>query len=116
MHKAIVIFALSIAVFGCDKHGGQPRLGPLADALAEAWQPGALDMKLDIYPEINTEQVTLHCVLRNISKHEIDVDLASLPWSNAGNFSVSAVAASGEVIQQTPVVPKGVPRQQSQHS
>jgi hypothetical protein len=103
MHKAIVIFALSIAVFGCDKHGGQPRLGPLADALAEAWQPVALDMKLDIYPEINTEQVTLHCVLRNISKHEIDVDLASLPWSNAGNFSVSAVAASGEVIQQTPV-------------
>ena len=103
MRKAIVLFALSIAVCGCNKHGGQPRLETLARGLAEAWQPVALDMKLDIYPEINGEQVTLHCVLRNISANEIDVDQESLPWNNAGAFSVSAVSADGEVIQQTPV-------------
>jgi hypothetical protein len=103
MRKAIVLFARSIALCGCNKHGGQPRLEPLARGLTEAWQPVALDMKLDISAEVNGEQVTLHCVLRNISKHEIDVDLESLPWNNAGDFSVSAVAANGEVIQQTPV-------------
>jgi hypothetical protein len=103
MRKAIIFFALSIAVCGCNKHGGQPRLEPLARGLTEAWQPVALDMKLDIYPEENGEQVTLHCVLRNISKHEIDVDLESLPWNNAGDFSVNAVAGNGEVIQQAPL-------------
>ena len=71
--------------------------------LAEAWAPVSLVMKLDIHPEINGEQVTLHCVLRNMSANEIDVDQESLPWNNAGDFSVSAVAADGEVIQKTPV-------------
>jgi hypothetical protein len=108
MRKAIVLFALSIAVCGCDKHAGQPRLEPLARGLTEAWQPVALDMKLDIYPEENGEQVTLHCVLRNISKHEIDVDLESLPWNNAGDFSVNAVAGNGEAIQQTPLPARAV--------
>jgi hypothetical protein len=103
MRKAVVLFALSIAVCGCNKHGGQPRLEPLARGLAEAWQPVAPDMKLDIYPEINGEQVTLHCVLRNISANEIDVDQESLPWNNAGDFSVNAVAGDGKVIQQKPV-------------
>jgi hypothetical protein len=103
MRKAIVLFALSIAVCGCNKHGGQPRLEPLALGLAEAWQPVALDMKLDIHPEANGERVTMHCVLRNISANEIDVDQESLPWNNADAFSVSAVAADGEVIQQKPV-------------
>lgn len=103
MRKAIVLFALSIAVCGCNKHGGQLRLEPLARGLAEAWQPVALSMKLDMHPEVNGEQVTMHCVLRNISAREIDVDQESLPWNNADAFSVSAVAADGEVIQQKPV-------------
>jgi hypothetical protein len=103
MRKAIVLFALSIAVCGCNNHGGHPRLEPLARGLAEAWQPVSLDMKLDIKAEVNGEQVTLRCVLRNISANEIDVDQESLPWNNAGDFSVSAVAADGEVIQQTPL-------------
>lgn len=103
MRKASVLFALSIAVCGCNKHGGQPRLEPLARALAEAWQPVSLEMKLDISAEVNGEQVTLRCILRNISAKEIDVDQESLPWNNAGAFSVSAVAAGGEVIQQTPI-------------
>jgi len=103
MRKAIALFAFSIAVCGCNKHGGQPRLEPLARGLAEAWPPVSLVMKLDIHPEINGEQVTLHCVLRNMSANEIDVDQESLPWNNAGDFSVSAVAADGEVIQQKPV-------------
>jgi len=103
MRKAIVLFTLSIAVCGCNKHGGQPRLEPLARGLAEAWPPVSLVMKLDIHPEINGEQVTLHCVLRNMSANEIDVDQESLPWNNARDFSVSAVAPDGEVIQQTPV-------------
>ena len=108
MRKAIVLFALSIAVGGCDKHGGQPRLESLERGLAEAWQPVALDMKLDIRPEANGEQVTMHCVLRNISANEIDVDQESLPWNNADAFSVSAVTADGEVIQQKPVAAPAV--------
>jgi hypothetical protein len=103
MRKAIVLFALSIAVCGCNKNGGQSRLEPLARGLTEAWQPVALDMKLDISAEVNGEQVTLRCILRNISANAIDVDQESLPWNNAGAFSVSAVAAGGEVIQQAPV-------------
>jgi hypothetical protein len=103
MHQAIVVFALSIAVCGCDKHGGQLQLEPLARGLAEAWQPVALDMKLDMHPEVHGEQVTMHCVLRNISASEIDVDRESLPWNNADAFSVSAVAADGEVSLQKPV-------------
>jgi hypothetical protein len=103
MRKAIVLFALSIAVCGCNKHGGQPRLESLERGLAEAWQPVALDMKLDIHPEAHGEQVTMRCVLRNISANEIDVDQQSLPWNNAEAFSVSAVTAYGGVIQQKPV-------------
>jgi hypothetical protein len=108
MRKAIVLFALSIAVCGCSKHGGQPRLELLERGLEEAWQPVALDMKLDIHPEANGEQVTMHCVLRNISANEIDVDQESLPWNNADAFSVSAVTADGEVIQQKPVAAPAV--------
>src|SRR5882762_4899873 len=108
MRKAIVLFALSIAVCGCNKQGGQPRLESLERGLAEAWQPVALDMKLDIHPEANGEQVTMHCVLRNISANEIDVDQESLPWNNADAFSVSAVTADGEVIQQKPVAAPAV--------
>lgn len=102
MRKAIVFFALSIAVYGCHKPGGQPRLEPLARGLAEAWQPVALDLKLEIQPEINGEQVTMHCVLRNVSAKEIDVDQESLPWNNADAFSVGAVAADGKLLQQNP--------------
>jgi hypothetical protein len=51
----------SIAVCGCNKHGGQPRLESLERGLAEAWQPVTLDMKLDIHAEANGEQVTMHC-------------------------------------------------------
>jgi hypothetical protein len=105
MRKAIVLFALSIAVYGCNKPGGQPRLESLERGLAEAWQPVALDMKLDIHAEANGEQVTMHCVLRNMSANEIDVDQESLPWNNADAFSVSAVAAGGKVIQQNPGSP-----------
>jgi hypothetical protein len=108
MRKAIVLFALSIAVCGCNKHGGQPRLESLERGLAEAWQPVALDMKLDIHSETNGEQVTMRCVLRNISANEIDVDQESLPWNNADAFSVSAVTADGEVIQQKPVAAPAV--------
>jgi hypothetical protein len=103
MRKAIVLFALSSVVCGCNKHDGQPRLEPLARGLAAAWQPVALDMKLDIHPEADGNNLTLHCVLRNISANEIDVDQESLPWNNADAFSVSAVAAGGKVIQQNPV-------------
>src|SRR5882724_2236744 len=108
MGKAIVLFALSIAVCGCNKHSGQPRLESLERGLAEAWQPVALDMKLDIRAEANGEQVTMYCVLRNISANEIEVDQESLPWNNAGAFSVSAVTADGEVIQQKPVAAPAV--------
>jgi hypothetical protein len=68
MRKAIVLFTLSIALCGCNKHGGQLRLEPFSRGLTEAWQPVVLDMKLDIYSEVNGKQMTLHCVLRNISK------------------------------------------------
>jgi hypothetical protein len=103
MRKAIVFFALSIVVCGCNERGGQPQLEPLARGLAEAWQPVALDLKLEIHPENNGEQVTMHCVLRNVSAKEIDVDQESLPWNNADAFSVGAVAADGKVVQQNPV-------------
>ena len=103
MRKAIVLFALAFAVCGCNKQGGQAPLEPLARGLAEAWQPVALGMKLDMHPEVHGEQVTMHCILRNISASEIDVDQESLPWNNADAFSVSAVAADGEVIHQKPV-------------
>ncbi len=103
MRKAIVLFALSIVVCGCNERGGKPRLEPLARGLAEAWQPVALDLKLEIHPENNGEQVTMHCVLRNVSAKAIDVDQESLPWNNADAFSVSAVAADGKVVQQNPV-------------
>jgi hypothetical protein len=55
MRKAIVLFALSIAVCGCNNHDGQPRLESLERGLAEAWQPVALDMKLDI-PDMFPDQ------------------------------------------------------------
>jgi hypothetical protein len=117
MHKVIVLFALSIAVCGCNKHGGQPQLESLARGLAEAWQPVALGMKLDMRPEVNGDQVTMHCVLRNISASEIDVDQESLPWNNADAFSVSAVTTDGEVIQQKPVsVPAVIARISAPHA
>ena len=103
MRKVIVLFALSIVVCGCNERGGKLRLEPLARGLAEAWQPVALDLKLEIHPENNGEQVTMHCVLRNVSAKAIDVDQESLPWNNADAFSVSAVAADGKVVQQNPV-------------
>lgn len=103
MRNAIALFALSMAVCGCNKHGEDPRLEPLARGLAEAWQPVALNMRLDIKAEPNGEQMALHCVLRNISANEIDVDQESLPWNNAGDFSVSAVTADGEAIIQRPI-------------
>ncbi len=73
-------------LLGGHADGGQPQLEPLARGLAEAWQPIALGMKLDMRAEVNGEQVTMHCVLRNISASEIDVDQESLPWNNADAF------------------------------
>jgi hypothetical protein len=117
MRRAIVLFALSIAICGCDKRDEQPRLEPLARGLAEAWQPVALDMKLDVHPEANGDQVTMRCVLRNMSANEIDVDQESLPWNNSDAFSISAVAADGKVIQQKPVsVPAVVARISAPHA
>jgi hypothetical protein len=103
MRSAILLIVVSIAVCGCSERKGQPRLEPLAHGLAEAWQPVAHDMKLDIRPEADGNHLTLHCVLRNLSASEIDVNQESLPWNNADAFSVSAVAADGKVIQQNPV-------------
>jgi hypothetical protein len=78
MRSAIVLIVVSIAVCGCGERKGQPGLEPLARGLAEAWQPVALDMKLDIRPEAGNH-LTLHGVLRNLSASEIDVDQESLP-------------------------------------
>jgi hypothetical protein len=103
MRSAIVLIVVSIAVCGCNERKGQPRLEPLARGLAEAWQPVAHDMKLDIHPEADGNHLTLRCVLRNLSASEIVVDQESLPWNNADAFSASAVAADGKVIQQNPV-------------
>ena len=103
MRSAIVLIVVSIAVCGCSERKGQPGLEPLARGLSEAWQPVAHDMKLDIRPEADGNQLTLHCVLRNLSASEIGVDQESLPWNNADAFSVSAVAADGKVVQQNPV-------------
>lgn len=103
MRKILFFFALSIAVCSCNKGEGQHHLEPLARGLAEAWQPVALDMRLDIHPEATGDQVTLLCVLRNVSANDIVVDRESLPWNNGDIFSVSAVDANGKVIQQDPV-------------
>ena len=117
MRKAILLFALSIAVCGCNERRDLPRLEPLARGLAEAWQPVARDLKLEIHPENDGEQVTMHCILRNVSAKEIDVDQETLPWNNADAFSVSAVAADGRVIEQRPApVPALVARISAPHA
>jgi hypothetical protein len=103
MHKTLVLFALSLAVCSCNRGEGQRQLKPLASGLAEAWQPVALDMRLDIYPEATGDQAKIRCVLRNVSTHEIVVDAESLPWHNEDYFSLSAVDADGKVIHQDPV-------------
>lgn len=108
MRSAIVLILVSIAICGCSQRKGQPELEVLVHGLAEAWQPVAHDMKLDISPEADGNHLTLHCVLRNLSAGEIDVDQESLPWNNADAFSVSAVAADGKVIQQNTVSTPGV--------
>jgi hypothetical protein len=67
MRKLIAFFALSIFVFGCGERAGQPRLEPLARGLAEARQPVARDLKLEIHAENNGEAVTMHCDLKNVA-------------------------------------------------
>jgi hypothetical protein len=103
LRNAIVLLAVSIAVCGCNERKASPGLEPLARGLAEAWQPVAHDMKLDIRPEDDDNHLTIHCILRNLSASEIDVDQESLPWNNADAFSISAVAANGKVIPQNPI-------------
>ncbi len=103
MRDAILLLTCLITLCGCSERNGKAGLEPLARGLAEAWQPVARDMKLEIRPETDGNHVTLHCVLRNLSASEIDVDQESLPWNNADAFSMSAVAANGMVIIQKPV-------------
>ena len=80
-------------------------------ATSEEERPGS------IHPENNGEQVTMHCVLRNVSAKAIDVDQESLPWNNADAFSVSAVAADGKVVRQSPVsVPAVIARISAPHA
>jgi hypothetical protein len=106
MRKLIAFFALSIFVFGCGERAGQPRLEALARGLAEAWQPVARDLKLEIHAENNGEAVTMHCDLKNVSAKAIEVDASTLPCNNADLFSVNAVAADGKVkLQQHPPPP-----------
>jgi hypothetical protein len=105
MRKVIALLALSIVVCGCSERGGQPRLEPLARGLGEAWQPVARDLKLEMHAANNGEQVTMHCVLKNVSANAIEVDASTLPWNNADLFSVSAVAADGKVVMQQQKLP-----------
>jgi hypothetical protein len=108
MRNAILLLTFLIALCSCSERNGKTGLEPLARGLAEAWQPVAHDMKLDIRPETDGNHVTFHCVLRNLSASEIEVDQESLPWNNADAFSVSAVAANGMVIKQNPVTAPAV--------
>lgn len=103
MRNAVIIVALAILIFGCNDQAGLPHLEPLAHGLAEGWQPEAVDLKLEIHPDVDGNQAILHCTLRNVSAKEIDVDQESLPWNNADAFTASAIAANGDVIRQTPV-------------
>jgi len=103
MRSAVVLFAFSVAICGCNKGDGKHMLEPLARGLDEAWQPVALDMRLELHPEGTDSQVTMLCILRNVSANEIVVDQESLPWNNGDEFSVSAVDAQGKVIQQDPI-------------
>ena len=103
MRNAVVLIALAIVTCGCNKQGSPPRLDGLARGLAEAWQPEAVDLKLEIHPDVDGNEVILRSVLCNLSTREIDIDQESLPWNNADAFSVSAVAANGDVIKQRAV-------------
>jgi hypothetical protein len=71
MRNAIVLLAVLMVACGCNEGKGHPGLEPLARGLAEAWQPVAHDIKLDIRPEADGNHVTLHCVLRNLFASEI---------------------------------------------
>jgi hypothetical protein len=102
MRNPFIIVAIAIVMCGCNDQAGLPRLEPLARGLAEGWQPEAVNLKLEIHPDVDGQAI-LHCVLRNVSAKEIDVDQESLPWNNADAFSLSAVAANGDVIKQKPL-------------
>ena len=87
---------------GLHQQGGEPRLEPLADGLSEAMQPAYADFKLEIHAIHKGNQVTLHCILRNISIAEsaIDIDASTLPWHNADMFGIDAVSASGKLVHR----------------
>jgi len=51
MRNAILLLTFLIALCSCSERNGKTGLEPLARGLAEAWQPVAHDMKLDIRPE-----------------------------------------------------------------
>ncbi len=97
------VSALLIFFCACSEHGAGARIEPLARGRAEAWQSAPGDLKLEIHPENNGAQITMHFVLKNVSGKAIEVDQSTLPWNNADLFSVSAVDADGKVIHQDPV-------------
>jgi hypothetical protein len=104
MRKMIALFALSIVVSSCGERDGQSRLAPLARGLSDAMQPAYADFHLGIRALDKGDRVTLHCVLRNVSKAAtaIEVDASTLPWRNADVFEIDAVAADGKVVHRNP--------------
>jgi hypothetical protein len=67
-------------------------------------EPAFADFTLEIRAIQSGNQVTLHCVLRNVSvpKNAIEVDASTLPWRNADFFDINAVAANGKVVHRNP--------------
>jgi len=105
MRKVLAIFTLSIFVFGCGKRSGQPGVDPSAGASAKASQSLAHGLKLDIRSENNGKAVTMHCELKNVTAAAIEVNQSTLPWNNADEFSVDALASDGTTRQQQHLPP-----------
>jgi hypothetical protein len=104
MRKAFAIFAVGITVCGCNGRFGQAPLEPLARGLSEAMRPAYADFTLEIREINDGNQVTLRCVLKNVSiaSTAIVVDASTLPWRNPEDFDINAVAANGDVVHRNP--------------
>lgn len=100
MRLVIAIFTLSIFVLGCGERSGRPGVDPSVVGTAKVSPPLAHGLQLDIRSKNNGNAVTMHCQLKNITAEAIEVDQSTLPWNNADQFSVDALASDGTTRQQ----------------
>lgn len=104
MRNVIAHVAFLGLICRCRDGGREPPLEPLARGLSEAMKPAYADFALEIRAIYNGSQVTLHCVLWNVSVvgTAITVDASTWPWRNSEIFDINAMAANGRVVRRNP--------------